>query len=703
MKLKNPSSGKHIINHYFEHIYVVNLKSAVEDRLKVTRHLNRHNIDFELFEATNGYEGKVFEHYQKYKKRALGDLKRYAQYSEREQARNKPFIDSAGVMGYIYTYLNILKDAKAKGYRRFLILEDDILLSKDFEKQFKHFIGNIDNDWKILLLGASQYGWDRIDTKTAERNKFYFPTYKDEFDFTYGSFAMGLDLSIVNELIEAESAFESPFDYLPMEELYRKYNGKCFIAYPNIIIPDVSTSSIRQANSQKIFAQRRKWIMEMFDYPLDKPSISILLNSPQGFDNFTNFRDSSTLPFDPRLFFHTTDGLHPLHSGDLFDTVQMTTPADDCSFACEADYMVQIGDNEVLTQKYIVHFLEYKLGIAETHTTPLKEVPTQQSKCPSIVSDRVSVIVAVCEESAYLEKTLTSVFDQEYGDVEMVLVMDRFMDSATNTKTKKIFSTLQKQHPEHTVVLLECEANKNSAIARNYGLLRSSGAYISFIDVGDVFLPKRLSKSIAALQAVDKSIGGVYCAFSDQKTSTNSSVYAQNGDLSLAILLQFGFEKRFLYSSTVTYKRETLLRLNGYDESYARLQDIELHLRFFKHFTMKYLDETLVRLDMDRRNTDLMTTKDEFGNTKRKFIHQYHATMLQVIEKQKALSTQYEEKLAHVERQAAWIRKQEQFIQKYTILKHAISDLASISLIKHPVKKAKQYKKLMKLFYGKKG
>ncbi len=128
------------LNHYFDHIYVINLKFKVADRLIVAEHLNKHGIDFEIFEATNGYAGEPLEKYKEYQKRELGVFSRYSEYSEIEKKKGNPYIESAGAIGIIYSFLRILEDSKKKGYKRFLVLEDDIILSNNFKSKFKKFI-----------------------------------------------------------------------------------------------------------------------------------------------------------------------------------------------------------------------------------------------------------------------------------------------------------------------------------------------------------------------------------------------------------------------------------------------------------------------------------------------------------------------------------------------------------------------------------
>ncbi len=89
-----PYTGSYL-NHYFDHIYVINLKFKVAERLIITEHLKQNRIDFEIFEATNGYTGEALDKYKAYQKRELGEFKRYPEYSEIEKQRAIPYIVSA--------------------------------------------------------------------------------------------------------------------------------------------------------------------------------------------------------------------------------------------------------------------------------------------------------------------------------------------------------------------------------------------------------------------------------------------------------------------------------------------------------------------------------------------------------------------------------------------------------------------------------
>lgn len=264
---------QNMFNRNFDHVYMVNLQHQPCKRLAQSLTLQEVGIDFEQVSAVDGNLGKPLETFREYKARPLGKLKKFPEFNNHELNRGHGYIESAGAVGYIYTYINILKDALAKGYRRIFIFEDDVLLGLDFNRKFNLFMSRIAEDWKVILLGASQYDWDSVDQEKSLAQGYYLP----RRIHTCGSFAIGLDVSVFESIIEMVSAFEAPFDLLPMGTIYEQNIGKCFVAYPNIAIADVGVSVIRGARNQFNHSEKMKWPLENFAYPPRAPLVSLSL------------------------------------------------------------------------------------------------------------------------------------------------------------------------------------------------------------------------------------------------------------------------------------------------------------------------------------------------------------------------------------------------------------------------------------------
>ena len=605
------------LNDYFDCIYLVNLKKEVNRRITASFHLKNNNINYTLFEAVNGYTAEGIKFFNEYQKN-LGKLNRYTEFNELEIKRGKRFIESAGAIGYINTYLKILQNAKTQGYKRILILEDDILLHPNFMSKFHQFISAIKENWKIIQLGASQYNWDSVDNESSLKKGFYLPRRLD----TCGSFAIGIDSSVYDELIEAESAYDGPFDHLPMGEIYENHLEECFVCYPNIIIPDVGTSSIRGGRCQIAHSKKMRWALEEFPYPLPKPVISILISSKQNlkyFASFTSRNDAKNL-FTIKFFYYSEDGLRPLHNREILENqVNNLTNIPNHIEIGSTDFAIQLDSDYILTENDLIKYVDNKLNGNNIEIEGFNEVTITNSKQ---IKGRVSVIIPTYKRPKNLENALLSVLTQDYTDKEIIIISDNGKDSEFNLITEDIINKIKESHPNEIIRYISHSANRNGAAARNTGLLNCTGEYITFLDDDDIYLPDRLSKSINKLKNTQQKIGAVYCGFLGWNSPEDDKNRYQKGNLSKELLL-LEYKKHYLHTNTATYKYEALMALNGFDESYRRHQDIELNLRFFEQYEIETVQFSGVRLNPEPSDVSNKIFNIDILNLKNKFLSEF--------------------------------------------------------------------------------
>lgn len=595
----------------FDHIYLVNLRSAVKRRLSVARHLAQHQIRPALHEAVNGYVGEARRRHEAYAARPLGQLTRYPEFAELERKRGKPFIESAGAVGYILTYLDILQDAQQKGYRRILILEDDILLHQHFFARFHAFLQQTGPDWKLLQLGASQYNWSSVNEVQALRDGHYAPRRLD----TCGSFAIGIDASLYAELIEAESALEAPFDHLPMGEIYERHLGACFVCYPNIVMPDVASSSIRGGRTQRSHSEKMRWRMADFDYPLPRPSVAVLVTSAQNLRYLDSFERASQRPYDLRLYIQTDDGPRPVHHRELLDRpFNAIRPVEGPLSLPPCDVAATLAADAVLTEQDIVAYLDAHL-LGRPHHTPLQPLAVCH---PEVVRSMVSIIIPTYQRPGNLAQALESAASQAYANKEILVVSDNAAGSDFNAQTREIVEACRQRHPEVPIHLVQHVHNRNGAAARNTGMLHSHGEFISFLDDDDIYLPGRVEQAVKALRHSDATVGAVYCGFLGWNSPVNDPKRYRSGNLTRELLL-LDYKSHYLHTNTATYKRTALERLNGFDETYRRHQDIELNLRFFEEHVVAVVPEAGARLNPAPStvsnkvfNADMLALKQKF-------------------------------------------------------------------------------------------
>jgi glycosyltransferase involved in cell wall biosynthesis len=96
----------------------------------------------------------------------------------------------------------------------------------------------------------------------------------------------------------------------------------------------------------------------------------------------------------------------------------------------------------------------------------------------------VSVIVAVFNGQAFLRAALQSIFDQDYSPLDVIVI-----DDGSTDNTAAIARSFKEARYFY-------QPNQGVAVARNTGLEKAKGEYISFLDADDLWSPNKLTLQI---------------------------------------------------------------------------------------------------------------------------------------------------------------------------------------------------------------
>ena len=113
----------------------------------------------------------------------------------------------------------------------------------------------------------------------------------------------------------------------------------------------------------------------------------------------------------------------------------------------------------------------------------------------------LSVIVPIYNVESYLEECLKSIIAQTYDNLEILLVNDGSTDSSLQIAKEYALNDDR--------IKLYSKNNGGLSDARNYGLERIQGEYLTFIDSDDVIIGVDLYKQIMALFQNDASIDAI--------------------------------------------------------------------------------------------------------------------------------------------------------------------------------------------------
>ena len=105
------------------------------------------------------------------------------------------------------------------------------------------------------------------------------------------------------------------------------------------------------------------------------------------------------------------------------------------------------------------------------------------------MSALVSIITPSYNSAKFIAETIQSVQNQTYQNWEMIIV-----DDGSSDETEKVVLSIIQN--DNRIQFHKLSQNSGAGIARNFGIERSAGRYIAFIDSDDIWKPQKLENQI---------------------------------------------------------------------------------------------------------------------------------------------------------------------------------------------------------------
>lgn len=186
--------------------------------------------------------------------------KHYNKFGKDELRTGNPDceITRKGQLGCLKSHINMIKDAKEKGYKRILILEDDVKLHTNFNDELKKVQQVMDEhkDWNIIYLGAQQHSWNNVK---IDKNKTYYNAQQ-----TMSTCSYIINSNFYNTILDVCNNLRKPIDVY-LADLQENKKNKIFVMYPNIMVADLETSSIQKNRNNKKFYPKFRWNIKLYN------------------------------------------------------------------------------------------------------------------------------------------------------------------------------------------------------------------------------------------------------------------------------------------------------------------------------------------------------------------------------------------------------------------------------------------------------
>ena len=214
----------------------------------------------------------------------------------------------------------------------------------------------------------------------------------------------------------------------------------------------------------------------------------------------------------------------------------------------------------------------------------------------------ISVIMSVKNAGSYLGKSVESILNQTFTNFEFLIMDDGSSDNS--------LAKLEKYSEIDERIVLFSQGNKGLTKSSNFLIQKSTSSIIARMDADDICQENRFEKQLSFLNKnKDYSLVGSNATCIDSKDKRKKITNLPLGNF--YIKRRLNFYNTFIHSS-VMFRKEKFIEVNGYDESFPVSQDYDLWLKMSKLRNSKFknLKENLISLrlhedSISKKNKDL--------------------------------------------------------------------------------------------------
>ena len=218
-------------------------------------------------------------------------------------------------------------------------------------------------------------------------------------------------------------------------------------------------------------------------------------------------------------------------------------------------------------------------------------------------NEKISIIIPTYNRGYSILKSIKSVLNQTYKNFEILII-----DDGSNDNTKDLILNLD----DSRIKYIKLKNNKGASFARNIGIQKASGKYISFLDSDDIYRQDKLEKQYTNL--IMNNADFDFCKVCVYINETNFVIFPniiQEININKSGFIdELCIHGNFISTQAILVKK-SYIKKYLFDNKFPRLQDYDLVLRMVPNLKVSYTKQILV---------DLKRNNDSIGNSDEKYI-----------------------------------------------------------------------------------
>jgi glycosyltransferase involved in cell wall biosynthesis len=193
----------------------------------------------------------------------------------------------------------------------------------------------------------------------------------------------------------------------------------------------------------------------------------------------------------------------------------------------------------------------------------------------------ISVIIPTYNRGSLIRRSIDSILNQTYEDIEVVVVDDNSTDDTEDIINEII---------DRRIKYFKLNENKGACFARNKGVELSKGEYVAFQDSDDEWNVEKLSKQLNYLERNNLDI--VSCRVCCIQNN-NKNIFPKDTYISIEKI----YYKNSIGTQTILGKKTCFLE-ERFNEKLSRFQDWDLAIRLLRKYKIEILNDVLVKVYM---------------------------------------------------------------------------------------------------------
>lgn len=184
----------------------------------------------------------------------------------------------------------------------------------------------------------------------------------------------------------------------------------------------------------------------------------------------------------------------------------------------------------------------------------------------------ISVIIPLYNKEKAIEKTIESVLKQSYTDFELVIIDDGSTDGSADIVRKKALADER--------IKYIYKDNGGVSSARNYGLSKSVGEWIVFIDADDEMLPDNLDTLLRLVTKHKVNVGACNVLLNNE-TGIHAIKLRLNKEVVCKKIIKARLQGKVIFPNGAKIFHRSVLGEKPYNENLTRYEDAEQELNVF--------------------------------------------------------------------------------------------------------------------------